>query len=71
MPTLEQTLSKEQKQNLEQARSLLGLRSRAQLIRWFADNAVDIARGQLTGPGIIGTGFEAMQATGGKEEKVR
>ena len=44
MPGIEALLTDDQKQNLEQARRLLGLRSRAELFRFFADNAVEIAK---------------------------
>jgi len=44
MPAIEALLTDQQKQNLEEARRLLGLRSRAQVFRFFADNAVEIAK---------------------------
>jgi len=44
MPGIEALLTEEQKQNLEEARRLLGLRSRAELFRFFADNAIEIAK---------------------------
>jgi len=53
MASIEARLSDQQKRNLEEARRLLGLRSRSELLFWFADNAVEIAQGQLTGIGFI------------------
>lgn len=44
MPAIEALLTDEQKHNLEQARRILGLRSRAEVFRFFADNAVEIAK---------------------------
>lgn len=70
MATIEQCLSEEQKASLEDARRILGLRSRAAVFRWFADNAAEIARGQLTGPGIIGVA-EPQADYVGREEKSR
>ncbi len=40
---IEATLTDDQKANLEQARRMLGLRSRAEVLRAFADHAVELA----------------------------
>ena len=59
MPTLEQTLTDKQKQNLEIARRRLSLRSRADVFRWFADKVLDILDGlddELTPFGMIERG---------------
>lgn len=42
MPAIEALLTAKQKQNLEEARRTLGLRSRAELFRAFADHAVEL-----------------------------
>lgn len=60
MSPIEASLSQQQKENLEQARRILGFRSRADLVRWFADNAVEIAQGQLTGIGFIDQGAKSL-----------
>ncbi|MBA7492644.1 hypothetical protein ES702_03194 [subsurface metagenome] len=43
MPAIEALLTEQQKKNLEQARRMLGLRSRAALFRAVADHAVEVA----------------------------
>lgn len=42
MPAIEALLTVEQKRNLEEARHTLGLRSRAELFRVFANHAVEL-----------------------------
>ena len=44
MASFESRLSDEQRHNLEQARKMLGLRSRVQVLFWFSDNAVEIVK---------------------------
>jgi hypothetical protein len=57
---IEESLTGQQKENLEMARRILRLRSRADVFRWFADNAVRIAGNEpespLTGIGYIEQG---------------
>lgn len=53
MASIEARLSDQQKHNLDEARRFLGLRSRSELLFWFADHAVEIAQGQLTGIGFM------------------
>ncbi len=43
MPAIEALLTEQQKSNLEDARRMLGLRSRADLFRAFADHALELA----------------------------
>lgn len=43
MSSVESTFNEKQKENLEEARKIFGFRSRADVIRWFADHAKRIA----------------------------
>lgn len=47
MPAIESILTGPQKTNLECARRKLGLRSRAAILCWLADNAVKIADAEI------------------------
>ena len=44
MASIETRFSPKQKANLDHARKMLGFKSQAQVLFWFADNAVDIVR---------------------------
>lgn len=44
MASVEGRFSDKQKRNLDEARRLLGLRSRSGLLLWFADHSVEVAQ---------------------------
>jgi len=44
---IDNALSAENKKNLDEARRMLGFKSRNALIAWFADNAVKIANAEV------------------------
>lgn len=47
MASIESRFNVKQREDLETVRKMMGLRSRAAVIFWFADHAIEIVKGQL------------------------